>query len=85
MPEEKCPNCETPYEPDATFCINCGAKREEAAESEPPAPSEAVAPAEPPAKAEPPKEEPPPRDEPPDVKTAAPRGIRVRYGCFRTP
>ncbi|UCH78417.1 MAG: zinc ribbon domain-containing protein [Candidatus Coatesbacteria bacterium] len=45
MAEEKCPHCGTPYEAEATFCINCGAKREEAA---PPAEEEA-APKEPPA------------------------------------
>lgn len=29
MSTERCPSCGTPYEPDATFCINCGAKRVE--------------------------------------------------------
>jgi hypothetical protein len=45
MAEEKCPHCATPYEEEATFCINCGAKREEA----PPPAAEKAAPKEPPA------------------------------------
>ncbi|HUV86227.1 MAG TPA: zinc ribbon domain-containing protein [bacterium] len=85
MPEEKCPNCGTPYESDATFCINCGAKREEAAESEPPAPSEAATPAEPGPKDEPPIEEPPPRDEPPDVKTPPPAESASDKGVLERP
>jgi hypothetical protein len=77
MPEEKCPNCGTPYETDATFCINCGAEREEAPKGEAPEPAAAASPAEPPAEAAPPKEEPPkkepaPKDEAPDVKTPPP-------------
>ncbi len=31
MPDENCPSCGTPYEAEATFCINCGAKRAPAA------------------------------------------------------
>lgn len=54
MPEEKCPNCGTAYESDATFCINCGAKREEAPKDEQPETPAATAPAEPPAETEPP-------------------------------
>jgi len=50
MSVEKCPSCGTPYEPDATFCINCGAKRvaapagkeETAAPAEPSPPEKAV-------------------------------------------
>jgi len=34
MAEELCPSCGTPYEPGGTFCINCGAKREEAKKDE---------------------------------------------------
>lgn len=78
MPEEKCPQCGTPYEEEATFCINCGAKREAPAppaEKEP-APKEPAAektaaekptPAEPEAK--PPAAEPAP---PPSEEEAAP-------------
>jgi transcription initiation factor TFIIIB Brf1 subunit/transcription initiation factor TFIIB len=54
MPEDKCPNCGTAYESDATFCINCGAKREEAPIDEQPETPAAAAPAEPPAETEPP-------------------------------
>ena len=64
MPDEKCPNCGKPYEGDATFCINCGAKREEAPKEEASEPAAAASPAEPPAEAEPPKKEPPPKEEP---------------------
>jgi uncharacterized Zn finger protein (UPF0148 family) len=34
MAEELCPSCGTPYESGGTFCINCGAKREEAKKGE---------------------------------------------------
>lgn len=94
MPEEKCPNCGTPYETEATFCINCGAKREEASKDEALEPPAAPAPAEPPAEAEPPKEEPPeaktppPAQAPPDddvvgslddeMETAVPEGAKKK-------
>ncbi len=66
MPDDKCPNCGTPYEADATFCINCGAKREGPGEeqaAEPPAPS---SPEKPPAEEEPApvEERPTPAEEP---------------------
>jgi uncharacterized Zn finger protein (UPF0148 family) len=52
MAEELCPNCGTPYEPGGTFCINCGAKREEVKKEEA---AEAAAPS-PESKEEPPKQ-----------------------------
>jgi hypothetical protein len=67
MPEEKCPNCGTAYESDATFCINCGAKREEAPKDEQPETPAAVAPAEAPKEAEP-----PPAKEAADVEAPPP-------------
>lgn len=67
MPEEKCPNCGTAYESDATFCINCGAKREEAPKDEQPQPPAVTAPAETPA-----ENEPPPAKEAADVKPSPP-------------
>ncbi len=67
MPEEKCPNCGTAYESDATFCINCGAKREEAPKDEQPETPAAAAPAEPPA-----EDEPPPAKEAADVEAPPP-------------
>lgn len=73
MSEEKCSNCGTPYEPDATFCINCGAKREEAPKDEAPEPAAAPPPAEPPAEVEPPKEEPPPKEDPPPKEEPPPK------------
>lgn len=78
MPEEKCPNCGTAYESDATFCINCGAKREEAPKDEQPETPAAAAPAEPLAEDEPLETPaaaasagPPAEDEPPPAKEAA--------------
>lgn len=73
MPEKICPNCGTPYEADATFCINCGAKREGAPKDEASEPVAAASPAEPPAEAEPPKEEPPPKKEPPPKEELPPK------------
>ncbi len=65
MPEDKCPNCGTPYEADATFCINCGAKREEPAKEEA---------AEPPAASPPQKTPTGEEKEPVDEKTAPVEG-----------
>ena len=33
MSVERCPKCGTPYQKDATFCINCGMSKEEAAKA----------------------------------------------------
>jgi hypothetical protein len=33
MSVERCPNCGTPYQEDASFCINCGMSKEEAAKA----------------------------------------------------
>jgi len=55
MTEESCPSCGAPYETDATFCINCGAKREEKGKGVTGDSTPAAAPTEPPdAKAVPP-------------------------------
>jgi hypothetical protein len=70
MPEEKCPNCGTAYEEDATFCINCGAKREETPKGGTPEATAATSSAEPSAEAEPPKKEPLPKEEPPPKEKA---------------
>lgn len=63
MPEDKCPHCGTPYESDATFCINCGAKREEPVEGKSAEPPAAPPPEKPSEKKEPaPAEEPSPAE-----------------------
>ncbi len=67
MPEEKCPNCGTLYESDATFCINCGAKREVAPKDEQLQPPAATAPAEPPV-----EDRAPPPEEAPDGESTPP-------------
>jgi hypothetical protein len=40
MSVERCPNCGTPYQEDASFCINCGMSKEEAAKAAEPKPEE---------------------------------------------
>jgi hypothetical protein len=67
MPEDKCPHCGAPYEGDATFCINCGAKREEPVEGKPGEPPAASLPEKPP-----PEEEPAAAEELPPAEPSSP-------------
>jgi len=72
MSAERCPGCGTPYESDADFCINCGAKRQAPAPAAPAAPQTpaAPAPAAPEPAATPPEPAPPAATTPPPAAAA---------------
>src|SRR5512137_2372145 len=75
MADERCPSCGTPYEADATFCINCGAKRvvtpPPAQPAAPEPPKEAAAPPAPPAA--PPETKEPPAPPPAPAPSSPPQ------------
>jgi hypothetical protein len=81
MAEDHCPSCGTPYEAEATFCVNCGAKRAArpaeapaaaSAPTPPPPQPEAAAPAPAPIKPEAVAAPTPPPTQPEPVPAPAP-------------